>query len=178
MFSHINIGVRHVLILYPLLAIGSAVVVAAVLARIGRVASAARRGALAAGVGLAFVLEFAPLAAWPDYLPWFNLLAPVPQRILVDSDLDWGQDFRRLQASLRAHAVPSVALAYAGTADLPREHLPPYRLLGPDERASGWIAVSELARIHAPKRFHWLDAYAPVERVGRTIDLYYVPPGP
>ncbi len=178
LFSHINIGVRHVLVLFPLLAIGAAVVATALVGRIGATASAPQRHALAAALGLAVVLELSPLAAWPDYLPWFNVLAPHPERILVDSDLDWGQDFRRLVAALHARAVPSVALAYLGTADLPHEGLPPYRMLGPDERTSGWIAVSELARIHAPDRFRWLDAYAPVERVGRTIDLYYVPPGP
>ena len=178
LYSHINIGVRHVLLLYPLLAIGAAVVAAALVERIRLAPSPSRRRALAAALGLAFVLELAPLAAWPDYLPWFNVLAPHPERVLVDSDLDWGQDFRRLTLALKQHAVPSVALAYLGTADLAHEDLPPYRLLGPDARASGWIAVSELARIHAPERFRWLDAYAPLERVGKTIDLYYVPPGP
>jgi hypothetical protein len=178
LFSHINIGVRHVLVLFPLLAIGTAVVATDLVQHIRWSDSAGRRHLLAASLGLAVVLELSPLAAWPDYLPWFNVLAPHPERVLVDSDLDWGQDFRRLTHALRARAVPSVALAYLGTADLPREDLPPYRMLGPDERANGWIAVSELARIHAPDRFHWLDAYAPVERVGRTIDLYYVPPGP
>lgn len=177
LYSHINIGVRHVLILYPLLAIGAALIATRALAAL-RAAVPSRRRLLAAGLGLAVALEFAPLAAWPDYLPWFNVLAPHPAAVLVDSDLDWGQDFRRLQARLQALHVDSVALAYSGSVDLAREALPPYRVLGPDERASGWIAVSELARIHAPERFRWLASYAPVERVGRTIDLYYVPPGP
>jgi hypothetical protein len=104
------------------------------------------------------------------------VLAQHPERVLVDSDLDWGQDFRRLTIRLRALQVPSVSLAYLGTADLKREDLPPYVLLGPDQRATGWIAVSELARIHAPERFRWLDAYTPRERVGKSIDLYYVAP--
>jgi 4-amino-4-deoxy-L-arabinose transferase-like glycosyltransferase len=175
LFSHINIGVRHVLILVPMLAIGAAVIAVAVVDRIRRSPPSPGRHALAAALGLAVALELAPLAAWPDYLPWFNVLAPHPERVLVDSDLDWGQDFRRLTLRLQALHVPSVSLAYLGTADLPHEDLPPYRLLGPDQRATGWLAVSELARIHAPERFRWLSAYAPIERVGRTIDLYYIP---
>lgn len=177
-YSHINIGVRHVLILYPMLAIGAALIAARAVDAIRSGTEPGRRRLLAAGLGLAILLELAPLAAWPDYLPWFNLLAPHPAAVLVDSDLDWGQDFRRLVARLQALHVDSVALAYSGSVDLARETLPRYRILAPDERASGWIAVSELARIHAPERFRWLAAYPPVERVGRTIDLYYVPPGP
>ena len=42
--------------------------------------------------------------AWnhPDYLAYFNELAgDEPERILADSDLDWGQDMLRLSARLR-----------------------------------------------------------------------------
>ena len=33
----------------------------------------------------------------PDYLPYFNEAVAHPERVLVDSDLDWGQDLRRLE---------------------------------------------------------------------------------
>lgn len=176
-FSHINIGVRHLLVLYPLLAIGAAYLAVEVVGWLHR----RPRGAIGWGVATLLVLAalaegWTAVAPWPDYLPYFNILAPHPERILVDSDLDWGQDFRRLTLRLRALQVPKVALAYLGTADLAREDLPPYELLGPDQRAIGWIAVSELARMHAPERFGWLDAYTPRERIGKSIDLYYLPP--
>ena len=35
--------------------------------------------------------------AYPDYLPYFNETVREPRRVLVDSDLDWGQDLRRLE---------------------------------------------------------------------------------
>ena len=42
------------------------------------------------------------LAAHPDYLAYFNALAgDDPERIVVDSDLDWGQDIKRLGQRLR-----------------------------------------------------------------------------
>ena len=177
-FSHINIGVRHLLVLYPLLAIGAACLTVEILAWLRRTPHGTRRTLVIAALVVAGVAEtWAAVAPWPDYLPYFNVLAPHPERVLVDSDLDWGQDFRRLTLRLRALHVPSVSLAYLGTADLAHEDLPPYVRLGPDQRATGWIAVSELARIHAPQRFAWLDAYPRRERVGTTIDLYYVPPG-
>jgi hypothetical protein len=95
--------------------------------------------------------------------------------VLVDSDLDWGQDLKRLTHRLAELKVPSVSLAYLGTADLARESLPPFVRLQPDQHAVGWVAVSALARVHAPQRFAWLDAFTPRERVGRSIDLYYIP---
>jgi 4-amino-4-deoxy-L-arabinose transferase-like glycosyltransferase len=177
LYSHINIGVRHVLVLYPLLALGASVAVLRLWE--GVRAGGAGRGALAgAALALGGLWLGVTLArTWPDYLAYFNETVAEPRRVLVDSDLDWGQDFRRLTIRLRALGVPSVALAYLGTADLAREPLPPYRVLGPDAHATGWIAVSALARIKAPHQFDWLDAYVPVERVGKTIDLYYIPPG-
>jgi hypothetical protein len=66
-------------------------------------------------------------------------------------------------------------LAYRGTADLRREPLPPLHILAPRERVTGWVAVSQLARTRNRTDYAWLDAYRPVERVGKTIDLYYLP---
>ena len=99
------------------------------------------------------------------------------ERIEVDSDLDWGQDFKRLRVRLAELKVPSVSLAYLGTADLNRESLPSYRLLNnPEQPVTGWIAVSALARAYAPGHLAWLRGYTPRERIGTTIDLYYIPP--
>jgi len=173
-FSHINIGIRHVLVLYPFFAIAAAYGCVVVIR-----AAPQGAGLRYAMLGVALLVGAEGLVVartWPDYLAYFNVLAPEPERILVDSDLDWGQDLQRLSRRLAELRVPSVSLAYLGTAQLPLEHLPPYTLLNPDQKATGWIAVSALARVHAPARFGWLDAYPRRERVGASIDLYYVPP--
>jgi hypothetical protein len=170
-YSHINIGVRHVLVLYPLLAIGAAAAAAALWAKWqGRVA----RAALAA----LLLWQYSTVAsAYPDYLAYFNAFGGEhPERILVDSDLDWGQDLRRLSHELARRQVPSVSLAYRGTADLTREHLPPFTLLAPGQRASGWIAVDMLSMKEEPDGYAWLASQTPVARVGKSIDLYYIAP--
>ena len=173
-YSHINIGVRHVLVLYPLLAVGAAVALQALWRR-GQYAGAAGWGAWLL-VAVAVVAQaYSLTTTWPDYLAYFNPFAPVPAKILVDSDLDWGQDFKHLRHRLAVLHVPAVSLAYLGTADLAREGLPPYRLLAPDEPTTGWVAVSALARAYAPRHLAWLDAYPVRERIGQTIDLYYIP---
>jgi len=71
--------------------------------------------------------------------------------------------------------IGHLSLAYRGTADLRRERLPQLHILAPHERVTGWVAVSQLARTRNASDYAWLDAYDRVERVGKTIDLYYLP---
>jgi len=41
-------------------------------------------------------------ANFPDHLAYFNVLAGAePEHLLVDSDLDWGQDVNRVASELR-----------------------------------------------------------------------------
>ena len=195
-YSHINIGIRHVLILYPFLALGSAYAVAKAWRWTGRaLVRRGQGGATASGaqksvpgapprqVGLIGRAILVVLVGWqistlytayPDYLPYFNEAVPDPQYVLVDSDLDWGQDLKRLEKTLVALKVPRINLAYIGTADLDREPLPPFTRLAPYTPTTGWVAVTALVREHWPKGYEWLDAYTPIERIGKTIDLYYI----
>ncbi len=97
-FSHINIGIRHVLVLYPFMALGGAHAIALAWQFLG--GAPVRPLAI---VGCAFLVGLVGWqvgglwSAYPDYLPYFNEAIAHPERVLVDSDLDWGQDLRRLE---------------------------------------------------------------------------------
>jgi hypothetical protein len=173
LYSHINIGVRHVLIAYPLLALGAAYAWHTAWTRWPK--NGVRALLLAAMLWQVSTLAY----AYPDYLAYFNLLAGRhPERVLVDSDLDWGgQDLRRLERVLSARHVTQLAIGYKGTADLSLEPLPPYTLLKPNEPVSGWVAITMLTLQENRSGFGWLLRYPPVQRIGGSFELYYIPPG-
>lgn len=171
LYSHINIGVRHVLIAYPLLAIGAAY---AIVSGWQQWHSRLARPALAA---LLLWQVSMLVIAYPDYLAYFNPIAGQhPERILVDSDLDWGgQDLRRLEQVLAARRVQQLWLGYQGTADLSRERLPPFMPLKPNQPVSGWVAITMITLQENQAGYGWLTRYRPVQRVGKSIELYYIP---
>ncbi len=176
-FSHINIGIRHVLVLYPFLALGGAHAI--VLAWRALRKMSVRPLAIVGSALLAALVGWQVLTLWtanPDYLPYFNEAVTHPERVLVDSDLDWGQDLRRLEWRAAEMKIPRLNLAYRGTADLAREPLPPFVVMPPWKPVTGWVAISALAKVHDPKGYAWLDAYRPVERIGKAIELYYIRP--
>ena len=160
----INIGIRHVLPIYPLLAVS-----------IG-CALATRKKALV--FALVAVELFVSLRAHPDYLPYFNAFAgSEPRKVLLDSNLDWGQDLLRLEKRARELKIDALRLSYFGTADLERHALPPLLPVVHDRPLPGWFAVSvaHLGSRDHPQTFPWLDRYPRYERVGQSIRLYRIP---
>jgi hypothetical protein len=168
-YSRINIGIRHVLMLYPLLAMGAAyAVMRLVRARTLRPMTLA----MASVVLLAQVSSV--VLAHPDHLTYFNTIAGSrPERFLITTDLDWGQDMKRLEEELRVRNVKEVAVAFFGSNDLTKHDLPGYTPLQAKMPRRGWIAIS-LWRLHRNDDYRWLRAYEPITRVGSSVNLYYV----
>jgi hypothetical protein len=116
------------------------------------------------------------LRAHPDYLPYFNQIARGDEHnILGDSNLDWGQDLRRLARYVEENGIENLSLSYFGTASPEAVGLEDFRRFGPRDRPRGWVAVSvtNLQGIYQP-RPAWLDAYEPRARVGKSIWLYFI----
>lgn len=174
--SRINIGSRHVLVIYPLLSIVAGYGAASLYERETR-----RVIGRAAVASLLLWLGVSVARAHPDYLGYFNELVSQPQQVLLDSDLDWGQDLLRLRSFLRARNIEAVSLAYFGTADPTRHDIPAIRPLAPYQPTQGWVAISLMCLKGAASgpphtQFAWLETYQPVALVGRSINVYYLPP--
>jgi len=136
------------------------------------------RATVVATVGAAMLV---PMRAHPDYLAYFNPIAgDRPKLVLVDSNLDWGQDLYRLSAVMKRMRIDSVAVAYYGSANLDAAGVRNARLLAAAERPTGWIAASQtmLAGVGGDGAYEWLNELQPVGRVGSSLMLYYVPPPP
>ncbi|HEX6535156.1 MAG TPA: PQQ-binding-like beta-propeller repeat protein [Gemmatimonadaceae bacterium] len=173
MGANIDIGVRHVLPVYPLLAVAAAVAAAAVWREAGW--RLAPRAAIAA---LVLWQVAGAVRAYPDYLADFNALAGAnPARVVVDSNLDWGQDLRRLADTLAARRVPAVTLFYFGSTPVGALRLADTVRLGGSAPATGWVAASRtyLAGAYLPC-FTWLARETPVARIGRSMLLYHILP--
>jgi MFS family permease len=172
--SSINIGVRHVLPVYPLLAVAAGFGAAEMIRK--GLAGKASAGAL---LGLTFV---SGVAAHPHYISYSNLIAQRHARYLgSDSDLDWGQYVYELKAELQRIYPERASVAYFGSADLSRHDLPEFQGLPPRHQATGWVAISPEMLIDDQTDqqpydgYAWLKEYEPVSRAGRIL-IYHIPP--
>jgi Dolichyl-phosphate-mannose-protein mannosyltransferase len=178
-FSSLNLGIRHVLPIYPFLYAACAI----------SLSDASRNLRMAAGV-LVAAHALTAVFAYPSYLSYFNPLIGSPRnadRVLIDSNLDWGQDLRRLGRWARANDVDNLRVHYFGAGNVEYElggraiRWPAPR---PEPLPQGWFAVSRhfyrLSFLSARSRVDY-DAYLRasgaryVTTIGGSIDVYRVP---
>ncbi len=199
MTGALNIGYRHALPALPYL-----LVLVAGLA--GREVAARRLwNRVSIGprsIAAVVVVVLVGVAVWihPHYLSYFNPIAGGPAngyRVLIDSNVDWGQDLLRLRRWMDEEDVESVRLGWFGTADptyyaIPHEPLPGlgrdpfFRLwwavpFDPAAPPPGVYAISATSLWETPLRpeeknvYAWFRAHQPSDRVGYSILIYDVP---
>lgn len=166
--TRINIGVRYILPLFPLLCIvaGKAVFVFRGKWRYALVALCAWQ-----------VL----LTLWihPYYLAYFNELVGGPSngyRFLVDSNLDWGQELDRLAEYLKRNDIDGAKLRYFG----PPEVLKYYGLknVKPEESEPSpglWaVSATNLQGLYLQDNedYRWLLQLKPAHVIGYSIFIY------
>ncbi len=178
--SHLNMGVRHILPVY----IGFSIVAAAGFTHLLELRSRAKWIVLIPGILLIWMTATSALSH-PDYLPYFNELAGnKPENILVESDLDWGQDLRRLATRLKEVGATSLTFTPSQPAELSLMGFPPTSPGNTKEPAPGWnaasISVLRLAEkdgdIRGGPDAPWQERISPQERIGKGIWLWYFPP--
>ena len=182
MASSINIGLRHILPIYPF---------ALLLA--GKAVEQCWRGVRRA-VPLALLAAAAVevLAVHPDYLAFFNLAVGGPSHgyeWLVDSNLDWGQDLKGLKHWMDKNSVEHINLSYFGNADpdyygIRCTHLPGTPFFAKDQVQGPWVpgylavSATNLRGTYLPeeaRKFYWpLLAKRPVAVIGHSIHVYWV----
>ena len=170
MTSDINMGWRHLLPVYPFLF----VLVSAVLAR---------KSAVPVLLLLAGLQVYENARVYPHYLAFFNSLAGGSEngpRYLVDSNLDWGQDVKKLKVYMDRNGIDEVCLAYFGTADVDYygiRHRDLPRTSDKEGRKNvncvAVISATLLQDVYtAPGSYEWLRQLEPIERIGYSIYVY------
>jgi hypothetical protein len=185
MASGVNLGVRHILPIYPFVLLLAAAAVRALLA-------SPRRWARPA-VAAVLVLGVAEVArAYPNTMAFFNQFVGGPAngyRYLADSNLGWGGNLKRLKRWMDRNGIEHVNLAYFGQADpdyymIDCTHLPGAPSFAIDQiarpRLPGYVAISPtiMHGVYAPA--HWRLFYAPFQRlepvavIGNSMRVYWV----
>ena len=185
--TNLNLGLRHVLPLYPFLYLCVALALA-------RVARDSRRLFRPLSIVLALALAVETFASFPDFIPFFNaVFKPHRLKLLSDSNLDWGQDLPALALwRQRNPASGRLYLSYFGTTDphvygIDYVQLPGGFWMGPPHEwlvgrgSSGVLAISAtpLQGVNIPPSlrayYATLRDAEPLAVLGGSIYVYRLP---
>jgi len=188
--SNLNIGVRHLLPTYPFAIILVSGQIKRIINYFGR-----RKVKLFTFYFLLFtflgwyIFEF--VNVWPYYLTYFNQIAGGPSkgyRYVADSNLDWGQDLKRLSKWTEENNIEKIHLDYFGWSD-PAYYLKErYRRMwaGKYKNAAdfikqtggGYLAVSLTffmgSRENIDTSYLWLENIKPIANIGNSIWVWRV----
>jgi hypothetical protein len=175
-----NYGIRYLLPAFPFLVLlaGRGI---DMLLRLGS------SGGIAVSVLLAWQIAACALST-PQQLAYFNELAggtDHARHLLLDSNLDWGQDLGRLKEYMDANGIENICLGYFGHVD-PHLYGIDYTF-PPTQPAPGRCAISAnflagypYGITYAGEKvlsvrqgvWSWLDRYQPIARVGSSIYIF------
>jgi len=182
--AKVNIGLRHILPVYPFL-----FVLASRLATV----RLQREWALALLIGVAMIFTaVSSLRISPHQLAYFNEFVGGPAegyRYLSDSNIDWGQDLKGLKAYMDEEKLPIIYLSYFGTAppsaygiryqSVARTGI--HELSPPSDKVPATaarkvfaISVYNLQDISTGSSplFRWLWPRQPIAKIGYSIFIY------
>ncbi len=161
-----DIGIRHILPVYPLLAVV-----------IGSEFTRLKPRYQLLGWVLAAWLAVTAFRAHSDYIAYFNEAVGGPangQNYLVDSNFDWGQSGKLLKKWMEKNHLTHIYLDYFGTG-MAIEHLRiPNERVKPEELHSlsdSYLVVSA-THLMSPNYDWFRTTHTPVARIGYTLFAY------
>lgn len=180
MKSKINIGLRHILPVYPFLFVLGGIP-GALLANLK---NGSVKKTLVGILSVCLVL-FAgrTLLTGPDYLAYFNESVGGPSqgaKLVADSNLNWGQDNKRLAEFVRDKHIPNIRiLSEMMNADVYDYYKIPWQMAASEDLtnpAPGYYALGigiYTAQQSVPGS--WFYGKQPAYRVGKTFYIFQVP---
>jgi len=180
--STLNIGVRHLLPVYPFMII----LVSGIIANLFKNAKIKFVFCILVGWYM-----FENLSVFPYYLTYFNEFAGGPSggyRYVVDSNLDWGQDLKRFSYWVKDNNINKIELNYFGWADQKYYLGDRFIWLSEDKyldekdfmarnESNGWLAVSATyLQNERNAKYKWLADRTPIAVIGNSIFIYRITP--
>ena len=182
--GNLNIGVRHVLPTFPFIYL---LIAGQIKGWTSRATESTGKSAIKTGkiMFISAMLAFYTISSvttYPHFLAYFNEFAGGPNggaRYIVDSNLDWGQDLRRLKKFVEKNNIDKIKVDYFGGGDVKYYLGDRAEIWHADNGpATGWIAVSatflQTSRAYPWASYAWLDQYEPVKKIGYSIFVYNV----
>ena len=175
MHSKVDIGVRHILPVYPLVSVAAACAVGRWMTR--SMTTKVQKFATWCIAALPAAALVSTLLAYPFFISYMNPLAGGVQRgyeHLLDSNFDWGQDVKRLKQFLEERGIRRIYLQYFGTQAAIEYYQIPNDFVGSEQARQiqrGWLVISINALMRP--EWQWLrEAHQPVDRIGSTLFVF------
>jgi hypothetical protein len=172
--SHLNLGIRHIFIIFPFLFVGAGSLLNIKFKNRGN------KIFYWLAALLLFYYCLSSIFIYPHYLAYFNELAGGPgnaPKYLVDSNIDWGQDLKKLKEYMEENDINHVCLSYFGQAKLEYYgidywYLPDTANFHGTENLNCVVAISITSLYSQQKEYDWLLSYTPTEKIGYSIYVY------
>lgn len=170
--SNLNIGVRHLLPIYPFLFILAAVAVT-------KIKFNKKSFQIIFKTIISLLLAFYIVNAfliWPHYLSYFSEAIGGSKngyKYVSDSNLDWGQDLKNLKNYLEKNNIEKIYTKVSGWAGpayygITSENLPENQI------TKGYIAISISYLMQENNAYSWLWQYQPIDNIGYSIYIYKI----
>lgn len=168
-FQKLDIGIRHILPIFPLIFLLVSPMINFL---------KLRKFSVIFMLILVIWYALAPITSFPGHLQYFNEIiggAKNSHHFLIDSNIDWGQDLKRLKKYLIDRNINILVLDYFGGGDPDYEGLQYIKLTDEQESFKGIIAIS-ISRLLWERndgKLLWLNPNQPSDRIGNSIFIYY-----
>jgi len=173
--SHLNLGVRHILPIYPFIIILSGYLIMINIKRFNKLFK----------ILLIILLLFhitSSILIYPHFLAYFNEAVGGSEngpKYLIDSNIDWGQDLKNLEVYLKKNKIQSLCLSYFGTASTSYylkmntgkiSEIPEFESSRPD----CLVAVSVSNLFNKEGNYRWLTKYEQIANIGYSIYIFSI----